>query len=425
MQDALQNDSSLARIQRGLHTQAGQPKRGRNKPVISDGYLLNLLPGKETVDYLVKLYFESFETTYRVLHLPSFWEEYGRFRQDPKKGSMGFVAILLLIVSLVNCLSSQEEHGRVKGFSSHEVWVSRIEACEIWLDSQSQKHLNLANFQIHCLLLLSKQMIMMKEKQAWTSAATLLSFSMSAGLHRDPSLLSGRITTFDQEMRRRLWGTIVELEIEASIDRGVRPFSSDLPFDCPPPSNLDDHEFGMTTEQLPKERPSVNYTATSFLCKSHNSRPYRTALISIINNPKSNLQYDDVMFHEGKLVQMIKELSSWGHADVSSGHLTTPRALLEIQLRQLLLLLHSPWARQTESNPRCSYSRMVCFNAAKFILDQYSILTKSGNYTLLILRNDVVRAALSFCHNFSISRIIRGRFLPFYCLFHIADVVYR
>jgi len=311
---------------------------------------------------------------------------------------------------MVSCISSKGPPIlSTEGFPIRDTCVSWIEACDMWLELQSQKHLNLANFQVRCLLLLSKQMIMMKEKRAWTSAATLLSFSMSAGLHRDPSLLSGRISTFDQEMRRRLWGTIVELEIEASIDRGVRPFSADLPCDCPPPSNLDDNEFGMASEQLPNEKSSLNFTATSFLCKLHKSRSYRTALISMINNPKSNLQYDEVTYHEGKLLQMIKELSRMEDVEgVRSEYSRTPRVLLDIQLRQLLLLLHGPWARQTESNPRYSYSRMVCMNAAKSILDQYSTLTRSGSYALLVFRNDVVRAALSFCHNFFISRVIRG-----------------
>jgi hypothetical protein len=378
--------------------------------LVSDDYLFTLLPRRKTIDPLVKAYFESFETTYRVLHQPSFWDEYNTFRRDPRKGSCGFVAILLLIAVMVSCISSKElSNPSTEGFPIRDTWVSWIEACDVWLELQSQKHLNLANFQVRCLLLLSKQMIMMKEKRAWTSATTLLSFSMSAGLHRDPSLLSGRISTFDQEMRRRLWGTIIELEIEASIDRGVRPFSAELPFDCPPPSNLDDNDFGVASEQLPKEKSSLNFTATSFLCKLHRSRSYRTALISMINNPKSNLQYDDVICHEGKLFQMIKELSLWEDVkDVRTGYSRSPRVLLDIQLRQLLLLLHGPWARQTESNPRYSYSRMVCINAAKSILDQYSALTRSGSYALLVFRNDVVRAALSFCHNFSISRVIRG-----------------
>lgn len=410
MQEALRNNSSLARIQRGLHIRASQQKGARNQLLVSDNYLLTLLPGRETIDHLVKVYFESFETTYRVLHQPSFWDEYNTFWQDPQKGSSSFVAILLLLAAMVSCLSSKKlSNPSTEGFPMRETWVTWIEGCDMWLERQSQKHLNLANFQIRCLLLLSKQMIMMKEKRAWTSAATLLSFSMSAGLHRDPSLLSGRISIFDQEMRRRLWGTIVELEIEASIDRGVRPFSADLPFDCPSPTNLDDSAFGVASEQLPKEKSGLNFTATSFLCKLHKSRSYRTALISLINNPKSNLQYDEVMCHERKLLQMIKELPRWEDAEsVGSGYSRTPRVLLDIQLLQFLLLLHGPWARRAESNPRYSYSRMVCINAAKSILDQYSTLTRSSSYALLVFRNDVVRAALSFCHNFSISRVVRG-----------------
>jgi hypothetical protein len=204
-----------------------------------------------------------------------------------------------------------------------------------------------------------------------------------------------------------LWGTIVEMEIEASIDRGVRLFSADFPSDCPPPSNLNDIDFEKASEQLPNERPTQSFPGTSFLSNLHKSRTFRAYLISLINNPKSNLQHD-VLCHKGKLLQMIKDIPGWEKDEsVHPGCSRPSQMLLDVQLRQLLLLLHSPWARQTESNSRYSYSRMVCINTAKHILEQNSNATKAGDYALLIFRNDVVRAALSFYHNFYISRTIR------------------
>jgi hypothetical protein len=91
--------------------------------------------------------------------------------------------------------------------------------------------------------------------------------------------------------------------------------------------------------------------------------------------------------------------------------------LLDIQLRQLLLLLHSPWARQTDSNSRYSYSRMVCINTAKHIHELYTAATKSGDYALLVFRNDVVRAALSFCHSIYFKKHSRSVILPFLTYF--------
>jgi hypothetical protein len=66
-------------------------------------------------------------------------------------------------MSTVGCLSSKGLFiSSSKAASIRDTWVSWIEACELWLVLQSQKHLTLVNFQVRCLLSLSKQMIMMK-----------------------------------------------------------------------------------------------------------------------------------------------------------------------------------------------------------------------------------------------------------------------
>src|SRR5271154_4702327 len=186
----------------------------------SDKPLLELLPGREVVEPLVRLYLDTYNHLYHILHLPSFWKEYYIFWDAPKKGRLGFVATLLLVMAVVGSISNQQRfNAGDTEFVARESAVTWILASETWLQAQSQKHLTLNYFQICCLSLLAKRSNVIKAKRYWTSAGTLLRFAISTGLHRDPSHLGDKITVFDAEMKRRIWTTIVELELQASIDR--------------------------------------------------------------------------------------------------------------------------------------------------------------------------------------------------------------
>jgi hypothetical protein len=282
----------------------------------------------------------------------------------------------------------------------------------LWLHRQSQKHVYLPIWQIRCLSLLAKMSNTVKKKRTWTSAGNLMRQAMSAGFHRDPSLLGAKVSVFDQEMRRRLWATIVELELQASIDRGMPSALAGFPCDVAPVLNINDEDFGEDSRNAPAQKPWNEYTATSFLHLSRSSFSLRVSLNSLLNELSSHAEYEDVLIYDEKIMHKLQEIptrtdSGAIHEDPLFPDLI--RTLLDVQLRQFLILLHGPFARQAQSNSRYSLSKMVCFNAASSILDQHSKLVNSGNHTLLLFRNDVFRAALSICHNIHVTTSIQSK----------------
>lgn len=407
------HNASLPRVQRDLKTmQVSWKAEKADGMALKDLNLLDLLPGRETVDHLVRLYFETFEAAYRILHAPTFWREYEGFWEDPQAGKSSFIVTILLVVAAVNCVSSREQTTYVGDSSSaREAAILWIEACDFWLQRQSQKHVYLAIWQIRCLLLLAKMSNTVKKKRTWTSAGNLMRQAMSAGFHRDPGLLGTKVSVFDQEMRRRLWATMVELELQASIDRGMPSASAGFPSDVAPVLNVNDEDFEEGSQKVPSQKPSHHYTTTSFLHISRSSLPLRISLNSLLNELSSQAQYEEVLMYDEKIMQKLQEVpaeTNFRTGQEAHGFPELVRALLDIQLRQFLILLHGPFARQVQSNSRYSLSKMVCFNAASSIVDQHSKLVAGGNHAMLHLKNDVFRAALSICHNIHVSVSIQS-----------------
>ena len=58
------------------------------------------VPSREMADQLVNLYFNSSESIYRILHLPSFWQEYEQHWQQPNATNPIFILKLLLVMSI-------------------------------------------------------------------------------------------------------------------------------------------------------------------------------------------------------------------------------------------------------------------------------------------------------------------------------------
>lgn len=407
MKDMIVQHQGLALVQRELrNTKIKGPGQEDNLP-INDKALINLLPQKKIADQLVQMYVDNLETTYRVLHLPSFWEEYLKFWVAPQEGRPAFAALLLLILATTFCVKERDS-SMFRGDSSvgRETAIMWIRTCDSWLLCQSQKHTNMTVFQIHCLSFIAKQMNSIKRKRTWTSAGNLIRLAISNGLHRDANIVnlrhatpsSKKVSAFDQEMRRRIWNTISELELLAAFDRGMPATLRDLVEDCGPPLNIDDEDFDPSVEQLPGPKPVSQYTRSSFQHLSRLSWSLRLELVSVINGAHPQMAYEDVLLYDKKIMQHLDEIPHW--TDQAS---LVSRVLLQLQLQELLLFLHRPYAREVAGSSRYDYSAIIHLRSAMNILDLHHQLTSTGNISLCLFRNDVFGAALSICYNFSAS----------------------
>ena len=408
MKEMVVQHPGLAHVQNELKGQ--KIKASERANVDKDGKsLAQLLPRKDVVDQLVHIYVENFESTYRVLHLPSFFDEYYQCLDAPDRARPAFVALLLVMMATTACMKPGDQ-SMLRGDSSLERETANtwLDACDAWLKLQSQKHVSPIIFQIHVVSFLAQQINSIKRKRTWTAAGNLSRIAISAGLHRDAetvnlrhgNLVNRRVTLFDQELRRRIWTTIAELELETALDRGMPAMMRDLIIDCRPPLNIDDEGITKAMDQAVVSKPTSEWTRSSFQHISYNTFALRQELVSLINGPAPNMAYEEVLQYDRKIMQAVDDIPPWQNQS-QGAHVS--RALLQLQLQHLLLLLHRPYVLHDAQDSRYHYSAVVHLKSAVSILDLHQSLVSMGNPALCVLRSDVLGAVLSICYNFSIS----------------------
>ena len=359
----------------------------------SDDEVFAALPEKNIIDVQVALYFQTWGTTYRILHEPSFWKEYHAFweQESTSYSRVSFAVILILIVATTKCLTPKDDVFLGDTTADRQEASKLVEICDVWLSKQSRKRLTLSFFQTRCLALLARRANCVKLKQDWVTSGDLVRNALAAGMHREPSLLaSGNISEFEKEMKKRLWVTIMELELQSSIESGLQSSLSGLYFDTPAPANLHDDDFSSASQEMPASRPTKHFTSASYLKVALKSLPLRIHIAQLLNNPSSDLQYSDILHYDAQIHSMLSSLPSW-----DDDRSTIPAALLQLQLRQYLLLLHKPFAKLAAKNKRYMYSFTTSVDAASSMIATHDALISKGSLVLNHFRNDVVRVGLT------------------------------
>ena len=140
MKNMIVQNQGLAPARRELkNTKIKGPGQEDSLPT-NDKALTSLLPQKKIADQLVQIYADNLESTYRVLHLPSFWVEYSDFWNAPQEGRPAFAALLLLILASTYCLKERES-SLFRGDSSvgRETAIMWIRTCDSWYVSSESR----------------------------------------------------------------------------------------------------------------------------------------------------------------------------------------------------------------------------------------------------------------------------------------------
>lgn len=184
--------------------------------------LRSLLPDRSTVDALLNTYFDTFETTFRIIHVSSFRNDYASYWDTQSAEDTDMDGLILAIMACTICSSTHASpRYNFTGSTFRMKTYKWIKACEAWLKRQSNKHRSLASIQVRCLRLLAYSTANIKVKEYYQEVQAHVSFMLSAGMHIDPVVFGSRCTPFEGEMRRRLWATTMEMELQSSIDKGI------------------------------------------------------------------------------------------------------------------------------------------------------------------------------------------------------------
>ena len=298
------------------------------------------------------------------------------------------------MIAIAQCLRSAETWLYIANSSSaRERALTLVQACEGWLQMQSQKQVTVIDFQLRFLANLARLVNGSKVKRTWTNAGTFLRFCMAAGLHRNPELVrKSPNTALDMELWRRTWSAAAEFELQAALSRGMVSAPWPRQSDCPPPSNIPDDVIDQDSNYLLAPRPLYEFTNAAYLVVANKTLILRHTLNTLVNDIRRTFSFDEVKHYTEEIEACLAEAPDWIETKAEA-----PRALLSITLRQYLLVLHDRYVRQTSSELERHISQMVLIDTATKIVDVHKSLMDRGCRALQYLCQDQVRAALSIC----------------------------
>lgn len=357
------------------------------RPLPADVY--QSFPPRLVVDELVQTYFDSFEWCYKVLHAGSFRSEYTTCMDALETADSSSVAKLLLVMSVATPLYGSTQLCPDL-LSRAQTW---IHVCQSWLSAPVEKdRLTLDGLQIYCLLLLARQIHRVGADLVWISVGSLLRMAMQMGLHQDPDHL-GEMSNLQKEIRRRLWYTILELNMQTSLDSGVPPTLTVEDYSTRMPSNVNDDVLHVPLEHGGLQEEDCGLTTTSFQRLLAASLQVRFEALQTINRLQGDpAPYETVLSIGSNLSSACRRLSTFVDKHIAKLGAHPPShfayAYADHCLCRFLLCIHFPYAVQAKQNPIYSFSLRICLETT---LSLMSLLESDLYHRLLLIGGGMFR----------------------------------
>ncbi|KAH6678168.1 hypothetical protein B0J14DRAFT_316481 [Halenospora varia] len=315
------------------------------------------LPPKTITDELIDCYLRTIERVYRILHVPTFRKDYeALWLASPEPGSAFLVQLKLVLA--IGAVTYDDQ------FSLRTSAIRWVYEAQTWCSKPKFKsRLSIQSLQTKILLLLAEEIVGVGADPIWTSSGALLRTAVFMGLHRDPARLAKR-TNFAAEMHRRLWNTILELNLQSSLTLGGPPFLSASDFDTEPPGNFDDDQL-LTGDAIPKS--DGNFTQTSVAIALRKTFPLRLAVTKLLNDLGSDGTYEATIRLDGELRAAYKTLCQ--HLQRCRLNSGLSPSILELRvvdfvMHRYLSALHVPFFGPSLHETVFAFSRKVVVESA-------------------------------------------------------------
>lgn len=313
-------------------------------------YILTVVPTREEVNGYIENYFRTVEQVYRLVHVPSFRQEVAIFwEQDPKKhAEWDWLAQLLMVVGLGFLTSPNPDIKRVKRlFRGAEICLAQISFVV---------QPTIVSIRAVCMMVISKHMGAMSCDE-YDSCGPLMGVvvrqAMSLGLHHDPSHHGGAVPAFEAEMHRRLWATILQIEVQQAITSGMPPLIRIHDFNTFPPSNLNDEDLdpSSTADVIVTPRSNDEYTDSSFQILLSQSLSPALEIVAVANSLSGAFSYTQVLELDAYLRDLLSQVTRL-RTILATEPCPTKRdsrfiqiPMLDISIRRILLILHRQYTR--------------------------------------------------------------------------------
>lgn len=358
--------------------------------------LEEMMPTRAVVDQLLDLYLVTFETTYRILHVPTFKQQYETYWATGTIDTV-FLAKLFASMAASSCFYSPA----IKledGEPLHQAGARWLIAVQSWVASVFVgSKIDMDMLQVLCLLAIARQTDATEGDVTFVACGSLARSAMVTGLHRDPSRFCS-LCKFWAEQRRRLWASIMELELQSSVDAGMVPGIDLDQCDISAPSTWDDAELteGMATYPAAVEDGAITRSDTLVLLSR--SLPIRQRITRMVNKLQFTLSYDEALRLSEELLRHLDQGMALFNRD-DSGMLPFARSFYVFTMRRSLLVLHRPFCYSALQTPKYTYSRKLCLESSMEIL---SLLEENasphlGQLAGSMFQYEFLHAAISVC----------------------------
>jgi hypothetical protein len=214
---------------------------------------------------------------YRILHVPTFRKQYVKLWSDGVEQPTAFVIQLKLVLAIGAILYDERCSLRPQATQ----WIYEAQT---WLSSPVFKsQLGIQYLQMSILLLLARELADIGGELVWISAGAVLRTAIYIGLHKDPVQLQ-RMSGFEREIRRRIWNTVLEMNLQFSLMSGGPCLISMEDFTTEPPGNFDDEQL---TAAESTARPDNVFTQTSVAIVLRKTFTARLAIMKFLNDVSS------------------------------------------------------------------------------------------------------------------------------------------
>ncbi|EGC44140.1 C6 transcription factor [Histoplasma capsulatum var. duboisii H88] len=342
--------------------------------------ILDRVPPRPLVDFLITRYFNSNDQPLVVIHRPSFRKEYDLFWEDPWSAPIIWVSKLFSMM----CSSI-----RIVTHSGEQMPESLLDP-----DQQMDQYRQLA---VHCLfagnyatgpphavealiLYFFTEYTRTPDMQlpCWLLFGVVLRISMRKGYHRDARHHPG-LSILEGEMRRRSWTILFHMDLLTSVDASLPRMIQPSQMDSDLPRCIRDEDIDETTIELPPSRPDVANPLLAFTI-------VKRALVIVfgtivdLNNTKEFapyekiLQLDKALQDSCRVIPTTSEANPTEPAVAESPGSIRRRLMLDLMYQKARCMLHRKYYTLSWNNLQYMYSRQTCIEAAMTTLRQQAVL---------------------------------------------------
>ncbi|KAF4440265.1 hypothetical protein F53441_12355 [Fusarium austroafricanum] len=204
------------------------------------------------IPFLWSVYQENVEPLLKVLHIPTMEPIFRDARKDHKQLSPTNEALVWAIYYAALTSLDPEEVRANLGLSKEDVVVQYRFAVE-----QALAKANFLNsLEIPIMQALIIFLLVVKGQDGsrfcWSLTGLVAHLAQGMGLHRDGSHFE--LSPFETEMRRRLWWSLLLLDLRSADELGTDLILQDFNYDTQMPSNINDADIKPDSAEAPEPR---------------------------------------------------------------------------------------------------------------------------------------------------------------------------